>query len=95
MYKNILVPIALDHERDTDESLKIAKALADDGAQITALYVMEDVPAYVAQYLPEGQIDTNRAELNKLLKEELHGVEGVKTAVVTGPSGAHHRRICR
>ncbi len=54
MYKNILVAVALDHERDSNEALNIAKALGEADAKITALHVMEEVPSYVAQYLPWG-----------------------------------------
>lgn len=87
MYKNILVPIALDHERDSNQSLKIAKVLADEGAKITALHVMEEVPSYVAQYLPQGQIEDNAHQLEARLQEELVGMDGVKAKVVSGHAG--------
>ncbi|MBT2129871.1 universal stress protein [Aliiroseovarius lamellibrachiae] len=87
MYKNILVPIALDHGRDSNQSLKIAKVLADEGAKITALHVMEEVPSYVAQYLPVGQIEDNAQQLEERLKGELDGIEGVTAKVVSGHAG--------
>ncbi|WP_432449060.1 universal stress protein [Aliiroseovarius marinus] len=87
MYKNVLVPIALDHERDTAEALHIAKAVAAEGAQITALHVMEEVPAYVAQYLPEGQIEDNVNELEARLQDELKEMPEVAIAVVSGHAG--------
>ncbi|WP_424944225.1 universal stress protein [Aliiroseovarius crassostreae] len=87
MYKNILVPIALDHDRDSNQSLKIAKVLADEGAKITALHVMEEVPSYVAQYLPQGQIEDNAHQLEARLNEELAGMEGVEAKVVSGHAG--------
>ncbi len=87
MYKNILVPIALDHERDSNQSLKIARVLADEGAKITALHVMEEVPSYVAQYLPAGQIEDNVHQLEARLKEELAGEDGITAEVVAGHAG--------
>ena len=87
MYKNVLVPIALDHERDTKEALSIAKAIAEKGAKITALHVMEEVPAYVAQYLPEGQLEDNVQELAARMKEELAGEDDIDIKVVSGHAG--------
>ncbi|WP_371169963.1 universal stress protein [Aliiroseovarius sp. 2305UL8-7] len=87
MYKNVLVPIALDHERNVDEALSIAKAIAEKGAKITALHVMEDIPAYVAQYLPEGQMEENINELERRMIAELHDEPNVGTAVVSGHAG--------
>ena len=87
MYKNVLVPIALDHERDVKEALSIAKAIAADDAKITALHVMEDIPAYVAQYLPEGQMEENVNDLERRMVTELAGEKNVGTAVVSGHAG--------
>ncbi len=87
MYKHILVPIAFDHDRNAAESLAIAQTLAAEGAKITALHVMEEVPSYVAQYLPEGRLDANMDELQKRLAEELGGAEGVEPVVISGHPG--------
>ncbi|WP_289040718.1 universal stress protein [uncultured Aliiroseovarius sp.] len=87
MYHNVLVPIALDHERDTKEALSIARAIAEDGAKITALHVMEEVPAYVAQYLPEGQLEENVQELEQRMKQELAGDDKISVNVVSGHAG--------
>jgi nucleotide-binding universal stress UspA family protein len=87
MYKHILVPVAFDHDRNAAEAMSIAQVLADEGAKITALHVMEEVPSYVAQYLPEGQVDANRAELETKLKADLGGLKGVTPVVVSGHAG--------
>lgn len=83
MYKTILVPVALDHERDTAAALDIARALAGDGATVTALTVVESVPAYIMASFPENQAETNRAAALEALKAEL-GTSGAKAVVVTG-----------
>lgn len=87
MYKNVLVPIALDHDRNTAEALEIAQAISEDGAKITALHVMEEVPAYVAQYLPEGQLEDNVHELERRLQDELKDLPAVAIAVISGHAG--------
>ena len=87
MYKHILVPVAFDHDRDANEAMSIASCLAAEGAKITALHVMEEVPSYVAQYLPEGRLDENRAELQSRLNADLEGDDGVTPVVVSGHPG--------
>ena len=87
MYKNILVPVAFDHDRDTSEALNIAHTLAAAGAKITALHVMDEVPSYVAQYLPEGRLEDNRAELEARLKADVGGLKKVKAVVISGHPG--------
>ena len=69
MYNNILVPIAADHDPNTDRAIGIARALAADGAKITALTVMELMPGYIVNQLPEGHKAKARAELEAGLKE--------------------------
>lgn len=87
MYSNILVPVAMDHGRNTKHALEIAQALAGEGAKITALHVMEEIPSYVAQYLPEGQAEHNLKELEAHLKAEFGGVAGLDYKVISGHAG--------
>ena len=87
MYKNILVPIAMDHSRDTGTALEIARSLAADGASITALTILEDVPVHVTAYLPEDHGKTLLAEAETALKAELGGVKDVKTVIARGNPG--------
>lgn len=87
MYKNILVPVALDHEHDTAEAMKIAQQLRAEGGKITLLSVVEAVPGYVASYLPEGQMDKNRHEVEANLEADAGEVEGVVSKVITGHAG--------
>ena len=87
MYHHIIVPIALDHGPNTAIALQIARALLADDRKITALHVIEAVPSYVAQYLPEGQEEKTRDAVQTALVAELGGVIDVKPAVVTGHAG--------
>ena len=87
MYKNILVPVALDHGHGTSTAMKVAQELRDEGGKITLLSVVEAIPGYVASYLPEGQMDKNRAEVETSLKADAGGVKGVNTKVIVGHPG--------
>jgi len=87
MYKNILVPIAPDHNANTSRALDIAKRLRAEGGQITLLTVVEQIPAYVSQYLPEGQLDTNLSEAEASLAADASGIAGVKTVAISGHAG--------
>ncbi|WP_204113746.1 universal stress protein [Shimia biformata] len=86
MYRNILVPIAVDHDPHTAQVLDIARLLADEGASITALTVVEAIPEYVAQQLPEGQLEKTRHMVEDGLRSEVSGAD-VKVVVVSGHSG--------
>ena len=87
MYKNILVPIALNHGAKTAEALDVARKLLADGGTMTALTVMEAIPPYVAQYLPDEQEAKAHSEVHAALVAELGGVEDAKVDVVTGHAG--------
>lgn len=86
MYKNILVPIASDHDPHTSEAMTVARLLADEGAKITALTVVEAIPEYIAQQLPEGQLEKNHQAVEDALSREVGGGE-VNVVVVSGHSG--------
>lgn len=87
MYKKILVPIALDHERDTAKAFKFAAENVEPGAEIIALNVIEEIPAYVANYIPEGHAKTLHDEFVAELQKEITGVPNVTAVVVRGHAG--------
>ncbi len=55
MYKNILIPVALEPEGDLSTALTAAKALIDEGGAVSLLHVVEDVPAFVAAHFAEAE----------------------------------------
>ncbi|WP_372604769.1 universal stress protein [Actibacterium sp.] len=87
MYKKILLPVALDHGRDNAEALRVAQALVDEGGEICALTVVEPIPGYVSQYLPEEQEQASRKKVLATLTEVVAGLEGVTPEVVVGHAG--------
>ena len=82
MYKNVLVPVAGDHPATTDQAMAAARVLADEGAKITALTVVEAIPGYVAVEVPEDLIKKSR----DFALADLRGYvgEGIEPVVVTG-----------
>ena len=84
MYRNVLVPIAIGHGSTTQEALKVARHLAGEGGAITALHVVEALPAYILAELPDGIAEQGQAQALDALKAEAG--DGVRPIVVTGHS---------
>ncbi len=85
MYKNIMVPVALDGESNVAASISVAKTLQGEGGSITLLHVVEEVPGFVASQLPDGIAAKHRASSEAALGEiaKNAGAE-FKTKVVRG-----------
>ncbi len=87
MYKNILVPIDVSHQERHELAVKAARVLADEGAKITALSVVEPIPAYVGISGMMPEIDS---QVKETVRESLEGFaagHGVETIVLHGSPG--------
>lgn len=84
MYTNILVPVAPDHGAVIANSMKAARALLSPGGKLTVLTVIEAIPSYISQYLPQDQQDRNVAETKDQLAAEFAGQPDVTTLVKVG-----------
>jgi len=87
MYKNILVPVSLDQERNTPRALEAASVLLSSGGTITAIYVDEPIPTFATSYLPSGHEDERRISLAESLKAAVEHIPGVKRKVLFGSPG--------
>ena len=87
MYKNILVPVASDHDPKTDRAMTVARLLRDEGAKITVLTVMEAVPEFIMTQLPAGQLEHNLKEMEKGLSEDFENTDDVDIVVISGHAG--------
>ena len=87
MYKNILVPIAFEHERDTGSAIKLAHKLLDKEGKITALHVLEQIPNYAEIPLPPDLMTKRRKEAKAELAKEIVDEKHVEPAMITGHSG--------
>ena len=48
---SILIPVALDHDVDVNNTIAIAQRLRADEARSQHVAVVEDIPSYVAEYV--------------------------------------------
>ncbi len=80
MYSKILVPIDLHESGKAKLMLDAARQLADDGASIVLVHIVEDVPTYVAAELPRGIMESSRDEAVARL-EQLARDEGVTAEI--------------
>lgn len=87
MYKNILVPVSFDQGRDMETAIEVAQALAEKGAAITLLHVMEHVPGYAISYLPVEYLSASRDAIKGELAEMIEGIDGGTGLVIEGHSG--------
>lgn len=69
MYNNILVPIILDGEHDTDASFNAARTLASPEAAFTVLHVMEAIPTYARAEVPGNILADKQQEMAHALTE--------------------------
>lgn len=86
MYRNILVPVSFEADRNAEGAMKIAQALRADGGSITCLHVVEKLPGYALQYLPEDHLQKAKAELSDSLASLVAGVPNAISTVVDGHS---------
>ena len=84
MYKKILVPIALDHDRDADDAVSVARHLLAAGGQIILLSVVEKVPEHVAEYVVIKPADQVVTEIKAKLDDVAKGEPDVTTHVMSG-----------
>lgn len=87
MYKNILIPVAFDAEKDVAGAIDIANRIAGEGALITFLHVMEQVPVYATEYIPATIMSETRETARAKLTELLGDVANARVVVIDGPTG--------
>ncbi len=83
MYKKVLVPMALDHDI-SQSTLKVARALCDDKAEIVALHVYELPQGSVSTYLDKSVVEDAFQRSRMQLLEKTDGLEGVTAEIVKG-----------
>jgi len=86
MYRNILVPVSFEADRNAAAAVEIAQALREDGGKITLLHVMEHLPAYATEFLPADHQESARDEIRKGLAEMIGDVSDCIVEVVEGHS---------
>ncbi|HPD92575.1 MAG: universal stress protein [Rhodobacter sp.] len=89
MYTRILVPVAYEPGYDISRELQIARALSARDAVVLLVHVMEKVPFYAIDYMPEGWRDELREAIREDLARQAAGLDQAHVAVIEGePGGA-------
>ncbi len=86
MYKNILVPISFDAERDTTGAMKLAGILAAPDARVTLLHVVEHIPSYAISYVPADYLHEARTAIQTQIEEMAATLPNAKGVVIEGHS---------
>ena len=87
MYKHILVAVAFDTEHNAEQSLRVAKVLANNDTRTTILHVKEAVPGYVVTYLPEDYSVSVKEKFMSKLKSLASQIDNGVGVLVEGHSG--------
>lgn len=89
MYNNILVAIAPDHDEKQEDALIMATRLAKNTvSEITALTVIEPVPAYIGiQLNPDDYSETAGTRAMASLRHFAGDLSDVRTVVLHGRPG--------
>ncbi len=86
MYKNILVPVIFDETKTPDDAINAAKVLASEGASITLLHVIEELPSYASTYITDEYLERSTATVAARLTQIAAGIPGGTGVVTTGHS---------
>jgi len=87
MYKNILVPISFDAERNISAPLKLAKLFAKSEATVTLLHVVEPIPSFVHNYIPKDELIKQRKAIQAEIDKLTATLTNTKGLVIEGHAG--------
>jgi nucleotide-binding universal stress UspA family protein len=100
MYKHIIVPMALDHGIGPN-SLKVARALLEEGGRITALHIYEAPQGMASAYLAEADVKAAYNRAKTTLADRVKDQPDVTPVIIKGHSGrdindyaAEHKADC-
>lgn len=87
MYKNILVPVSFEEDRDAAGAMGVARLLAGDGGKVTLLHVMEQIPGYAISYVPDNYLVESRQAIETELRDMAANLPNGVAEVIEGHSG--------
>ena len=86
MYNKIIVALGLEHGHGF-KAMEIARQLLSEGGEIIALHVIEPVPDFVKNYLPEGHKEEVEASVMAQMQERIGDSQDAEAKVVYGHAG--------
>ena len=87
MYQTIVIPVSFEEDRDVAGATAVARTLADEGASITFLHVIQIIPVFAGDYIPAEVLVQNRERLTEKLEALTADVPGSRIALVDGTAG--------
>lgn len=87
MYRHILVPVSFDDDKNASMAVAVTERLADPDSRVTLLHVMEHVPKYVINYIPEGFQEEARNAIVQSLGQMGASLPNAKGVVIEGHAG--------
>lgn len=85
-YNNILVPVSFEAGRNATQALEIADAIRAAGGRITVLHVIEQLPQYASDLLPENHLEVARKAVTEKLSPLTPDLQDAEIVVVEGHS---------
>jgi universal stress protein F len=93
MYKNILVPVDLEHKDQAAAMISAARSMAEDGAKLTLVFVMPEMPAVVGLYLPQSTIQKAKSDAEEQLVALAKADSAPDTISIATVFGRPHHEI--
>lgn len=87
MYRNILIPVALDHEGLVTRKIALARHLLAEGGQIILMTVLENIPGFVSEFVDLKGENHLVARVREKLEAAHDGGPDIRTEVATGKAG--------
>lgn len=87
MYRNILIPVSLDHENLVPKKLDLARQLLAEGGRITLITVVENIPGFVAEMVTVREPNTLTRKIQERLEAVAGGDPAIACQVASGKPG--------
>lgn len=87
MYNHVLVAVSIDEDRDAQAALQAAQTLSGGSGKITILHVVEHLPQYAQNLLPDDHLQTAKSRISELLAPLVDTAKNAELVIVEGHSG--------
>lgn len=86
MYSNILIPVSFEAGRDAHQAIDMANVMRQRDGKITILHVLEHLPQYASDLLPEDHVEVSKQKVMEKLKPLAADNSNIDIKVVEGHS---------